>query len=171
MEIVLLKHGDTSEKVIESIIRIKMEYWNYPVNSQKEWISKNIKSDDYNLTLSINDTLQGFINLTNVNGLLDESHYCSFIGVGNVCISKAYSGKGLGLLMMHAANYYINENGKNGILFCKDKLIPFYLKAGWRNNNIKVSIGENELDEKSLDSNIMSLNKIDAQLIRLVRNF
>lgn len=143
-----------------------MEYWPYDLNSQKEWILNNIKSDDYNLLLLINNELCGFMNLTNVTGLLDELSYCNFIGIGNVCISKSHSGKGLGLLMMHAARYYIEENEKNGILFCKDELIPFYLKAGWKNNNIKVSIGENELDDI-----LMSLSNIDAKSIRLNRKF
>ena len=166
MKIVLIKHGDTSEKVIESIIRIKMEYWPYPFNLQKEWILNNIKFDDYNLMLSINDALHGFMNLANVSGLLDESSCETFIGVGNVCVSKCDSGKGLGLLIMHAANYYIKENRKNGILLCKDELMPFYMKAGWKSNDIKVSIGE-----KEIDANIMSLCEINAKSIKLNRNY
>lgn len=166
LEISLLDQASITDEEVRHIINLKMQHWPYSFHSHKEWIGKNIKHDDLNLLLKTQGQLVGFLNLVKVNAHLNFQSYIDLLGVGNVCISKEFSGKGLGLLLMQVANYQIHASGNNGILLCSDKLVPFYLKAGWRKTQSEVLIGETKFD-----GNTMLLEGITPQLIVLNRNF
>lgn len=166
IKITLLKQATTSVEDINHIINLKIQHWLHPFESQKEWIIKNIEPDDFNLMLKINSKLVGFMNLVYVNALIDDKTNLKLLGVGNVCVSKEFSGKGLGLLLMQIANYQIQALGFNGVLLCSDKLVPFYLKAGWIKTQSEVSIRETRFE-----GNTMFLEGITSQSIVLNRSF
>lgn len=165
-EITLLHQANTSEEDIKHIINLKMQHWPHPFKSQKEWIIKNIEPNDFNLLLIMKKELVGFMNLVHVNVLLNDKVNLALLGVGNVCVSKEFSGKGLGLLLMQIANYQIQAMGFNGVLLCSDKLVPFYLKAGWIKTQSEVSIRETRFE-----GNTMFLKGITSKSIVLNRSF
>ena len=161
-----MNQENTSGEDTNRIINLKIQHWPHPFRSQKDWILKNINSDDYNLLLEMNSELVGFLNLIHVDALLDNTIKLDLLGVGNVCVSKEVSGKGLGLLLMQIASYHIKSLGYNGVLLCSDDIVPFYIRAGWLTNNAKVSINDNKYDGM-----VMFLNHVSMQKIELNRNF
>jgi predicted N-acetyltransferase YhbS len=165
-EILVLKQASLSEEDLISIIKLKMQYWPNPYELQRDWINENLRPDDYNLLLKVQGQLVGFMNLVLVNAQLANKCIIQLLGVGNVCVSKEYSGKGIGLLLMQIANYQINSTGYNGVLLCSDKLVNFYFKAGW----IKLR-GEVYINKTKFKGNTMTLKEIESPSLVLNRNF
>lgn len=67
------------------------------------------------------------------------------LGIGNVCVDTEVEHKGFGRLLMDAADIYILEQHKNGVLLCKSKVKGFYEKCGWsvvESKNVKIGLYE-----------------------------
>lgn len=166
IKICLVKSLETNDNDIDRIIGLKKQHWPHPYSLQKRWIELNIKPDDLNLFIEKQNEIIGFMNLSYIEAFINEKDKQRFLGVGNVCVDKIFSGKGLGLLLMQIANYHIISMGYNGVLLCSDELVGFYKKAGWRNDSLEVFINNDRIT-----SNIMFLNRVDAKTIRLNRSF
>lgn len=131
----LIKH---SELLIPEEIRIanlKEQRWSYGIDSQIHWIKENIYDDDYHL-LGEEKTEDGivliaYLNLVNVQIELDKNKI-EAIGIGNVCVDKNFEHSGYGRSLVLKADEYITGLKKQGILLCKDSLIEFYRKCGWK---------------------------------------
>lgn len=161
-----IKHSEISEEMIDKIIEVKRNYWNYTYEEHNRWMKENIKDDEYHLII-LNEELEIIAYLTmaktyiNYNDIREE-----VIGVGNVCVDKKYSGLGIGQLLMSICNYYLNSFGKRTILMCKEHLIKFYEKSGWTRYE-----GEVYLNNILFQGEIMFKEPLYNNKIALERNF
>jgi predicted GNAT family N-acyltransferase len=122
----LIKNKDISAQDIDGIISLKQQYWHYSYDSQVEWISKNIDSDDYHLLIKNDNNILAYMNL--VNRYINNK---KVLGIGNVCVDQAFSGKGLGKLLMYTCQYFSKQLRLDLILLCKSDTVKFYEKCGF----------------------------------------
>ncbi|ARV09694.1 hypothetical protein BTO05_08580 [Winogradskyella sp. PC-19] len=125
------KHKDTPQDELETICSIKDENWNYGLQNQLDWIKNNINDEDIHVIVEYNSRLIAYLNLVVRQITIDKDNFEVF-GIGNVCVSKSKHKSGLGTQLMNYTKEYLKTESKIGILLCKDSLIKFYEKNGWR---------------------------------------
>lgn len=117
------------------IAYLKDQHWPHGLESQLLWMKENIGMDDAHLLGEEQNRdqlmLMAYSTLSNINIVIDDQKL-GCIGVGGVCVDKAFQHSGMGRCLMREAAKYITEQGKVGILLCKEPLIPFYKKCGWK---------------------------------------
>lgn len=123
-----IKHKDISPQLLGAVAALKSVRWPYTLDEQLSWMEKNIEAEDWHLLLQQGDELVAYMNLVQVNPLIDEV-MVQALGIGNVCTKE--SGKGYGNHLMAAVNRFLSENHLGGMLFCKDHLVPYYQKFEW----------------------------------------
>lgn len=142
LTIKLINHNNISDELINKIILIKGQHWKYPKEEQLKWISKNINSNDKHLMIFNNgNTLIGYMNMVNSTIEFENIAY-NILGIGNVCVDSDYIGKSVGKLLMGVCSFYLDNTNKTGVLLCKNKLISFYNKSGWKQYDHKVVINK-----------------------------
>lgn len=134
IETYILDNYEMSMYDLESIAKLKEQYWAYGIDSQMKWMENNLQNYDKHLMIKVSGDEKGillaYMNLTDIKAEIDETQ-CSVIGVGNVCVERKFEHKGWGKILMNEANHFIETSGKLGILLCKSELISFYKKCGW----------------------------------------
>lgn len=131
----IVKNKDLTMAECLRIAYLKDQHWPYGLESQILWMKDNITIDDAHLMGEEQDgdkiDLKAYSTLSNliisINGL-----QINCIGVGGVCVDKALQHSGVGQVLLREAEKYINKQGQMGILLCKDPLVPFYEKCGWK---------------------------------------
>ncbi|MDD3038179.1 GNAT family N-acetyltransferase [Bacteroides sp.] len=123
-----IRHQDVSEQQLKDIIRIKTVAWNYPYDKQLQWIYEHLLGNDIHCLLINGDEPLAYMNLVDSFMYIDGQN-TKLYGIGNVCSTDV--GKGYGRLLMQMVNEYIVAQSRVGLLFCKNKLVPFYSKFGW----------------------------------------
>jgi Acetyltransferase (GNAT) domain len=147
-----IEHKLLKSKDLTAICEIKSFAWSYNIESQKLWISQNLKDNDIHFLLFDSDELVAYMNLVKVEVIID-SVYVPIYGIGNVC--SKIKGRGYGGILMTKIGEYLNENQLIGLLFCKNLLKDFYLRYDWiLIDKIKVDISY----EATTDFNVMSYN-------------
>lgn len=166
-----IRHCDLSSNEKYQIAKIKDQHWPYGINSQLEWMKKNIRDEDVHL-IGKNETenrdLIAYLTLTKINILIDTEGY-EAIGVGGVCVEKKHQHIGLGQNTMKEASAYISNREKIGVLLCKDSLIKFYDICGWKKLKYKKAI----TDRVEYSNNIMVLDykKLSCDIVTIDRIF
>lgn len=125
----VIKHKFLNKEKLHEIINIKKLSWDYSDDQHIEWMKHNIKDNDYHFMLFDESELIGYMNLVEVH-INDSNINIPFYGIGNVC--SKYKGRGDGKKIMIEVNDFLDRNSYNGILFCKEHLVDFYLKFGWK---------------------------------------
>lgn len=130
----IIQHSEITDSDLVAIASLKDQHWIHGVDSQLEWMSRNIERSDFHiLGESADDKLVAYLALVNIEVTINNQYCsCSYLGLSNVCVDKTIEKKGLGSKLLFHANEFIKENNRPGILLCKDALIPFYAKNGWR---------------------------------------
>lgn len=142
LKIKCISHKEITEDLLNKIVLIKCQHWNYPIEEQLKWLSRNLNSQDKHLLiLNHEDKLIAYMNLVNVK-IEYETSTEFLLGVGNVCVDIHYIGKKLGQLLMNVCTFYLRSINTTGMLLCKDQLNPFYIKAGWIRYNNKLVINK-----------------------------
>lgn len=155
-----------TEAEIDKIIGIKSQHWDYSYDLQRSWMADNLNENDAHLWIeNANHEIIAYMNHVLVECVINDTAE-NMIGVGNVCVSQLYTGKGLGKLLMQVSDFYISKHASNAILLCKDEIKPFYQKSDW-----KLFEGKVEINSMVFDKNLFSLHKIDAVELFLNRNF
>mgnify|MGYP000856164634 CR=1 FL=1 len=154
----VVKHKDLSMAEGLRIAHLKDQHWPYGLESQILWMKNNIAMDDAHLMGEEQDEsevdLRAYITFTNLVVMIDDLQV-SCIGVGCVCVDKTVQHTGTGKNLMQEAEKYINEQGQMGILLCRDPLVPFYEKCGWKLVQYKSAF----VAGNNYDHNIMLLGK------------
>jgi len=166
-----IQHSNMNTGNVDRIVRLKQQYWPYSYEMQKKWIEENLNSSDSHLCIeTASSELVGYLNLVKVNIILDGVN-TSAIGIGNVCVDKLYLKKGIGLLLINVANYFLKNIALNGVLLCKEKEIDFYSKAGWSLLNREST--EIIVKEKPYSNNLMYTKNDFSQVhtLKIDRNF
>ncbi len=130
----ILDNYEVSSDCLESIAKLKEQHWKYGIDSQMQWMEKNLINNDKHLMINAFENgkkvLRAYLNLVTVLVEIDSIQY-EAIGVGNVCVERNLQNKGWGRVLMGEANSYIIKNGGMGVLLCKSDLLSFYEKCGW----------------------------------------
>lgn len=133
----LVKHDNLNNSDLLAVCNLKSLNWKFPMESQKRWITDNLKSDDFHFLFYSDSELVGYANLINVtNFRADET--IRIVGLANVCTKE--HGKGYGNLLMNSLNDYIVELNAAGLLFCKESLVKFYTKFFWQKFNLQSTL-------------------------------
>lgn len=127
--VIYVKHIDLSRNDLLSICHIKSLAWHYSVESQIEWINKNINPNDLHVMLWGNNKLLAYMSLTVIEVIIDGVKK-SALGLGSVCSLE--KGKGYGSILMNNVNNYLFTDKKIGLLFCKKELTKFYSMNHWK---------------------------------------
>ena len=146
-----IKHSQVNDELLSKIIALKNIHWHYTFEEHLNWMARNLKSDDVHVLMYEDDILVAYMNLVEVNIIIDHKKN-TFLGIGNVCSRKKGFGHG-GLLLQQVSDYIFSKN-KIGILLCKDSLIDFYINKDWKlvdKNNVKADF--NLLNTMILDFN------------------
>lgn len=160
------RNKDITPIKLNKIVSLKMQHWKYTRKEHINWIQNNISENDYHLLLFDNsNNLIAYLNLiyVTVNFGSDSQEY---LGIGNVCVDVELGSKGYGLLVMNLATFYLKQLEQPGILLCKNKLNPFYQKAGWN-----IYAGNSYISNKLNLNSVFTTNKVVASEIYVNKNF
>lgn len=127
-DVLYIQHSKLSQSLLNEIIKVKTAAWPYSYDEHYKWIKSNLKNSDIHVLLYDGDTALAYINLIAIDINVDLVELNGF-GIGNVCALKM--GKGWGKELIIEVNKYLIENNKVGLLFCKIKLVKFYMENGW----------------------------------------
>ena len=128
-------HKNLSESDLLRIIGLKDQHWPYGQESQLLWLQKYIRPDDVHLmgesASNHGIELLAYLTLSNVNAIVDD-RVISCFGVGGVCVEKAHQHQRLGSQLLSEAAACFLASDRQGILLCKEGLLPFYERNGWK---------------------------------------
>lgn len=168
----ILEHEKLTNSCKEQIAKLKEQHWEYGIQSQLEWMYKNICSKDLHLIGETRDGKNGYIcaylNMVHLNIWFDEK-LIDCIGIGNVCVNKKYEHLGYGIKLLEQVNKYLRGSEKQGILLCRDLLVRFYKKCDWKVLSSKhVIIGTSKYTHK-----VMMYPEIKREVnkIKIEKNF
>jgi predicted GNAT family N-acyltransferase len=157
------KNSLITRDILDKIIALKNQYWKYPKKSHEKWILENLYDDEYHLWIENSDgEIIAYLNIVFLNIRFDN-RIENVIGIGNVCVDRTISGKGVGFLIMLISNYYILNIGKRAMLLCKRTLSKFYHKAGWIEFTGKVIIKGKDYKELLMFSKVPEANCIEIE--------
>lgn len=126
--LILVPHKDLSQKNLDEIINIKSLAWPYSYQKQLEWINSNLKDTDIHVLLYLDKSLVAYLNLIEIEFTIDGILKNGY-GIGNVCAKE--KGKGFGKEIIMQTNTYLSQLDTICLLFCKDRLVNFYLQNNW----------------------------------------
>jgi hypothetical protein len=143
-EIDLIKHKNLKEEELLEICKVKSISWKYFLYEHRRWINDNINEEDLHFCLKNKLKTIGYLNLVKRKLKINNVIY-DIWGVGNVCASE--KGTGIGKELMNRLNVFFNNKKCYSLLLCKDSLIDFYKKFGWkviyRSEKVNYMINEN----------------------------
>ncbi len=161
MKLNFILQSQLTKKDLQKIIDLKKSHWNYTDEEHINWINENIIKDDIHVLMTNGENIVGYLNLIKTEVILNNQKQ-SFLGIGNVCASE--KGIGYGKALLFGVQKYLTENNYRGILFCKDFLVAYYKKIGW-----KLVSKSFVISEKYKSINIMFYN-VDGQFDRVEYN-
>lgn len=129
-----VRHDKIDYDLLNEIINVKSVSWPYSYEKQVEWINTNLKDSDIHVLLYLENDLVAYLNLIEIEFKINANNYLGY-GIGNVCALE--KGRGWGKEIMKCTNRYLIENGKIGLLFCKESLVNFYQICEWKEINPK----------------------------------
>ena len=165
-KICFIEDRELNEDMIREIIKIKQHHWNYSYDEHKKWIRENINHDEHHLiVMNSNNQAIAYLNIIKTSIIYNNIEE-EVLGVGNVCVDKNYSGKGIGKLIMDICNYYLSSCGKRSILLCKQDLVKFYEKSGWNKYE-----GELYINDTKCNVELMLSDNVISPQVTVTRNF
>jgi hypothetical protein len=128
INIIKINHRDVSLEQLIEICQLKTFSWQYPIESQLEWIRKNISDQDIHVLLYEHNKLEAYLNLISIVLEIDNRKVSGF-GIGNVCSRN--KGQGFGRKLMTDIGSFLSNKNRIGLLFCNSGLTSFYSKFNW----------------------------------------
>ena len=116
-----------STSLVESIAALKATSWNYPLESQIEWIRTRARHDDVHLLATDGQVYCAYLRLV----VRSTKQLIPFSGLSTVVVRPEYRHKGLGLKLVEEANGIISNRHHFGLLCCQAKLKSFYGACHW----------------------------------------
>jgi predicted N-acetyltransferase YhbS len=123
--------------LLDRIVSLKREFWDYSAASQRDWFHEHVAQGDLHVVASEDDVVIGYARLA-----LEEKG-SSIALIDTLCVRRSAQGRGIGLMVMRAANEAIFNEGRTGLLSCSAALMPFYRRCGWS----RVASSSLKLDE------------------------
>jgi len=111
--------------LLDRIISLKREFWDYPAASQRQWFFENVAQGDLHvIAFDHDDAIVGYTRIA-----LEERDNVAVIDT--VCVRRSAQGRGIGSTVMRVANETIFNQGRSGLLSCSPALASFYARCGW----------------------------------------
>ncbi len=123
-----IKH--LSKNDIFEICKLKNSFWKFGIKSNLRWFKENVKSDDLNIILKVNNVLVGYTLLRKRVYYIKNTKKKYFY-LDTIIVSKKFINKGYGKILLQFDNFLINKFNFLGFLLCEKKNIEFYKKFGW----------------------------------------
>jgi predicted GNAT family N-acyltransferase len=147
MECKSILNKNLSEALLDEIISLKQESWSYDIKSHKKWLEENITDADIHFCcFDENEYLYSYANLVQ-RTIQVGNQAIAVLGIGNVCVRGKMKGSGFGMELMENINKFLAKSNQVGALFCKERLVNFYLKSNWivvNNRNVKTSFDKKD---------------------------
>ena len=156
------KSSDLSNVQIKLICKLKDQEWKFGIKSQINWFKKNIKKDDIHNLFYIQSKLIGYtllrVRTCKINQIRNIKKYLLF---DTLILEKKFRKKKNSYLMMNFNNTIIEQKKYFSFLICKNELLNFYKKFGWKKIKNKNVIIENysSSDNFLIYNEVKSLNK------------
>ena len=128
MELQVIPHKEILPADLMRIIAVKSVAWPFPADSQLGWIAANVREEDRHILLVDGGVDRAYLSLSPVVAAVDGAPV-AFTGVG--CVCTGFPGKGWGGRLMKEVGSMLKQEGIPGLLFCKERMVPFYRKYGW----------------------------------------
>ena len=155
-EVKVFKQPGLTDSVIQQIIRLKMQSWKYPCDSQLRWLRTETEASDLHLALFASSQMIAYLRLA-LRTLTTGRNRRDILGVGTVCVDEMHRGRGVGCELMEAANHIIVEEAVDaGLLNCQAPVIGFYEKCGWRLLETRFVKMSDSRAEYFADENVMA---------------
>ncbi len=135
-----LKTKFLNKKQISSICKLKNEFWPWTHRKQLEWYQKNVKKDDINNMLMVNDKLAGFTLLRKRKFYINNKSLIFFY-FDTFVVGTKFRNKGYGKALLLFNIKIIKKLKKHAFFTCTKKFVPFYSKYNWKllpNENFKI---------------------------------
>ena len=127
---VIKQHSKLSEKELNDIACLKDQHWPHGLESQKNWIAQNFEDQDVHIILYQEETPVAYASLNVICCKIDFDQEV-VLGLGGVCVTKAFQKQGYGKQIVEHANAYITAGQRPGLLLCHKELTSFYNRYGW----------------------------------------
>lgn len=147
----VVDHLASDRELLIKAASVKQQAWPYPMDSQLEWIDKNLTSNDKHAFLQVDGENVAYLNLVDIRFTADGIAQRAY-GIGNVCAAK--KGMGYGGKLISLTNDYLRTMDRVGLLFCMPHVEPFYLRYGWST----VERGKSYVDGLSADAQVLTFS-------------
>ena len=161
MEYLLIskKTKQLKKEQINNICKLKNSYWKYGFKSNLEWFKKNVKKYDIHNLIYHKSKLIGYT-LLRIRTFYLGKFKKKYFYFDTLIIDKKFRSKGISYFLMKLNNQIIKKNDKISFLICKNKLIGFYKKFGWKVMSKKVfSIRDHNFNTNGMYFNSKVINK------------
>ena len=112
-DFLLLQVKDLDQACVERISRLKMQYWSYPLEEQKNWFYEKTNQTDFHLLgYNADGNLVGYLRITKRNLAIRGSSVVAN-GISSVCVDGECRGCGIGKKLMQKAEEIVKSNNKN----------------------------------------------------------
>lgn len=145
----IIEHNKITYQVLQDIIALKSVRWPYTYDQQLDWINTNIQPEDIHILIYDSTKLVAYTNLIRISVQINDQEV-PCMGIGNVCTLE--SGKGYGNILLEEIDKSLLNNAWKGMLLCKDNLVNYYEKYGWR------IVDNQAIASQNLSINIMVFN-------------
>lgn len=119
------------KKEVLQISKLKQTFWKYDLKSQISFFEKNYYKFDINNLLYQNKKLIGY-NILKKRSLFIKNKKSKYYYLDTLIIDKNQRHKNYGSILMKLNNNLIKNNNLHGMLLCRNNMVSFYKKFGWK---------------------------------------
>ena len=120
-----------SNKNIKDICKLKDTYWKFGIDSQLNYFTKNINSNDIHNCYFLNSKLIGYT-LLKIQSSLIKKKNIFFLHFDTLIVDKNFRRKKIGKKLMLFNNKKIQESRYASLLICDENMKNFYIKNSWK---------------------------------------
>ena len=129
-----LKKKKLKKKDIFGICKLKNTVWKFGIKSNLRWFRENVRNDDLNIVLKLNNSIIGYT-LLRKRVYFEKNKKKNFFYLDTIIVAKKFRKEKFGKLLIQFNNFLISRSDFLGFLLCKNKDIKFYKKFGWKTLN------------------------------------
>ena len=138
MKIILksIKNKNISKIILNKIIKLKSEEWNFSKKIQLKWFKFNLQDEDLHNLLYLDKNLIGYTCLRErvffLKSKIKKIYYFDTFIITKKYRSITVNKKKLSDILMRLNTKKINEKHSLAILVCNQNLVKFYKRHNWK---------------------------------------
>jgi hypothetical protein len=130
------------KKEILQIIKLKKIFWKFNLNSQLAFFKKDYCKFDIHNLLYLKKKLMGYNVLKKRSFFVKKKN--KYYYLDTLIIAKSQRKKNYGSILMKLNNNLIKNNNLHGMLLCRNNMVSFYKKFGWKIINSQNTVLEDK---------------------------